>query len=127
MKASLFVMLIALLGPAFSMAQSESGPLLPKTNQSKNDISSVDKDGTLIVLVTWGDIDNTPANDVYIEAHGYVVKDRAEESFVLKMAHAGHYEVALPPGVYDVFVSEGDSVPRCKRVLISPGCKTTGT
>ena len=29
-----------------------------------------DKDGTLIVLVTWGDVDNTPANDVYIEEIG---------------------------------------------------------
>jgi hypothetical protein len=28
--------------------------------------------GSLVVLVTWGDADNTPANDVYIEAHGWV-------------------------------------------------------
>jgi hypothetical protein len=33
-----------------------------------------DKDGTLVMLVTWGDIDNTPADDVYIEAHGFVSK-----------------------------------------------------
>jgi len=80
-----------------------------------------DKDGTLVVLVTWGDVDNTPANDVYVEAHGFVVKYREERSFVFKMAHAGRYEASLPPGVYDVFVSEGTSEPRCRRVLISAG------
>ena len=77
------------------------------------------KDGTLVVLVTWGDVDNMPANDVYIEAHGYVVKYRSEKSFVLKMVKAGRYEAALPPGVYDVFVSEGSSIPRCRRVLVT--------
>ena len=30
-------------------------------------------------------------------------------------------EASLPPGVYDVFVSEGTSIPRCRRFLISPG------
>ena len=80
-----------------------------------------DKDGTLVVLVTWGDIDNTPANDVYIEAHGFVRKYNSEKSFTLNMSHAGRYEASLPPGVYDVFVSESTSIPRCRRVLISPG------
>lgn len=80
-----------------------------------------EKDGTLVVLVTWGDVDNTPANDVYIEAHGYVVKDKTEKSFVFQMTHAGRYEATIPPGVYDVFVSEGDSEPRCKRVLAVSG------
>lgn len=78
-----------------------------------------EKDGTLVVLVTWGDVDNTPANDVYVEAHGFVIKDGLEKSFVFKMSHAGRYEASLPPGVYDVFVSEGTSTPRCRRVLIT--------
>ena len=69
----------------------------------------MEQDGTIVVLVTWGDINNTPVNDVYIEAHGYVVKDKAEKSFVFKMVQAGRYEVTVPPGVYVVFVSEGDS------------------
>ena len=77
-----------------------------------------EKNGTIVVLVTWGDINNTPANDVYIEAHGYVVKDKAEKSFTFQMIRAGRYEATIPPGVYDVFVSEGDSEPRCKRVLV---------
>jgi hypothetical protein len=79
------------------------------------------KDGTLVVLVTWGDVDNTPANDVYVEAHGFVVKYREARSFVFKMAHAGRYEASLPSGVYDIFVSEGTSEPRCRRVLINAG------
>jgi hypothetical protein len=29
------------------------------------------KNGTLVVKVTAGDIDNTPANDVYVEAYGF--------------------------------------------------------
>ncbi len=80
-----------------------------------------EEDGTLAVLVTWGDVNNSPADDVYIEAHGYVVKDKTEKSFVFKMVHAGRYEVKIPPGVYDVFVSEGDSEPRCKRMLVVQG------
>jgi hypothetical protein len=28
-----------------------------------------EKDGTLVVLVTLGDVDNTPATYVYVEAH----------------------------------------------------------
>jgi hypothetical protein len=88
-------------------------------------VPSQEKDGTIVVLVTWGDIDNTPANDVFIEAHGYVIKDKAEKSFVFRMARAGRYEVSIPPGVYDVFVSEGVSEPRCRRMQVAPG--RTGT
>jgi hypothetical protein len=87
-------------------------------------VTPLDEAGTIVVLVTWGDINNTPANDVYIEAHGYVVKDRTEKSFSFKMVRAGRYEATIPPGVYDVFVSEGNSEPRCKRVLVAS--KRTG-
>ena len=80
----------------------------------------VDQDGTLIILVTWGDINNTPADDVYVEAHGYSAEHHVPASFILKPVRPGQYESSLPPGVYDVFVSEGNSVPRCKRVLILP-------
>lgn len=65
-----------------------------------------DSDGKLVAIITWGDVDNTPAKEVYVEAHGYVERLRAEKSFVFKMANAGHDEVLLPPGVYDVFVSD---------------------
>jgi hypothetical protein len=85
------------------------------------------KDGTLIVKVTWGDLDNTPANDVYVEAYGFVEKYDAKKSFVLKMSHNGQYEASLPPGVYDVFVSEAGSVPRCRRLVIKPELTTYWT
>ena len=68
-----------------------------------------------------GDIDNTAATDVYIEARGFVEKSWSQKSFVLKMSQKGQYETTIPPGVYDVFVSEGSSTPRCRRVLIRPG------
>jgi len=83
--------------------------------------------GTLIVLVTWGDINNTPANDVYIEAHTSSAKSLEPASYVLKQVRAGRYESTLPPGIYDVFISEGNSVPRCKRVQIRPKYQTYWT
>jgi hypothetical protein len=87
----------------------------------------LEKDGTLVVLVTWGDIDNSPAKGVYVEAHGYVVKFEAYKSFVSTMVRAGRYEVSLPPGVYDVFVSDDSSEPRCRRMRILPGGTSTWT
>ena len=86
-----------------------------------------EKNGTLVVLVTWGDDDNTPANDVYIEAHGFVREYNSERSFSLKSSTAGRYEASLPPGVYDVFVSESTSEPRCRRVRIVGGLPSTWT
>jgi hypothetical protein len=97
--------------------------LLPWKNSAKASQGS-QKAGTLIVDVTWGDAGNTPANDVYIEAHGFVANSRSEKSFVLKMSHNGEYVTSLPPGVYDVFVSEGTSFPRCRRILIKEGFQT---
>ena len=79
------------------------------------------KDGTLIVLVTWDDVDKTPATGAYIEAHGFAVNGVLEKSFVFKMGTAGRYEAVLPPGVYDVFVSEASSTPRSRRVLVTAG------
>jgi hypothetical protein len=85
------------------------------------------KDGALVVLVTWGDVNNTPANDVYVEAYGFVDKYYASKSFILKTSRAGQYEASIPPGIYDVFISEGGSVPRCRRVLIRPEMTTYWT
>ena len=82
-------------------------------------------DGKLVVQVTWGDLDKTPANDVYIEAHGFVTKFSAERSFVLKCLLPGDYEASIPPAVYDVFISEGTSKPECRRMLISAGKVST--
>src|SRR5579872_5152102 len=79
------------------------------------------KDTTFAVLVTWDDVYKTPTTGAYIEAHSFNVNWVSERSFVLTMVKPGQYEAALPPGVYDVFVSEGSSMPRCKRVLINKG------
>jgi hypothetical protein len=87
----------------------------------------VEKDGTLDVLVTWGDVNNTPATDVYVEAYGFVRKYGASKSFLLKSTGQGRYEASLPPGMYDVFVSEGTSIPRCRRVLVTAGLTGTWT
>jgi hypothetical protein len=100
--------------------------LLPTRSVNGGD-RPAEKDGTLVVFVTWGDDDNTPANDVYIEAHGFVWKYHSEKSFVLTSSTPGRYETSLPPGVYDVFVSEGTSEPRCRRMRIREGLTTHWT
>lgn len=87
--------------------------------------SPSEDDGTLVVLVTGGDAYKSPVNDAFVEAHGFVDKYHSEKSFVLKSSVAGRYEASLPPAVYDVFVSEGVSVPACKRVLVKAGSTTS--
>jgi hypothetical protein len=84
-----------------------------------------ESDVTLVVLVTWGDVDNTPAKGVYVEAHAYLPKLKSEKSFVLTMVRPGRYEVSLPPGVYDVFVSDSSSEPRCRRMRVAVGDANT--
>ena len=71
------------------------------------------------MLVSWDDANKTPATGVYIEAHSFTFNYISEKSFVLKMVKAGRYEAALPPGVYDVFVSEASSIPRGRRVQVT--------
>jgi hypothetical protein len=86
-----------------------------------------EKNGELVVKVTDGDIDNSPADHVYVEAYGYSGKEQFRRSFVLQSTRKGEYKISLSPGIYDVFVSEGISDPRCKRVQISPGLPTFWT
>jgi hypothetical protein len=100
--------------------------LLPTQSVNQRDRPDGD-DGTLVVLVTWGDDNSTPAGGVYIEAHGFVWRYQSKKSFVLKGSVAGRYETSLPPGVYDVFVSDGGSEPRCRRVRIKQGLTETWT
>jgi hypothetical protein len=87
----------------------------------------IGNDGTLVVLVTWGDVNNMPATDVYVEAYGFVRTQGSSKSFLLKSTGPGRYEASLPSGVYDVFVSEGTSYPRCRRVLVTAGATGTWT
>ena len=87
-----------------------------------------EKDGTLIVLLTWKDVEydpNGPFPHIYVEAYGVVSKLHTTKSFILESSHFPRYEGALPTGVYDVFVSEGTSFPACKRVRVEDGATTT--
>jgi hypothetical protein len=102
-------------------------PLLFTTSKYVNAGPPQENDGTVVALVTWGDVENTPATGVYVEAHGYVARLKAEKSFVFKMVRAGRYEASLPPGVYDVFVSDSTSEPRCRRIRVVPGAVGTWT
>ena len=80
-----------------------------------------ESNGTLSASITEGDLDNTPAKDVFVEAYGYVASSKSRQSFVFKMLEAGRYEVSLPPGLYDVFISDGSSIPRCRRMRVESG------
>jgi hypothetical protein len=85
------------------------------------------KSGELVVKVIDADIDNSPADHVYVEAYGFPGNEHFRRSFVLQSTRKGEYKTSLPPGIYDVFVSEGVSEPRCKRVQIAPGLPTYWT
>lgn len=100
--------------------------LAPERHNSS--FSPEEKDGTLVVLLNWKDVTydpNGPFPPVYVEAYGFVSKYHKTKSFVLKSAVFGRHEASLPPGVYDVFVSEGTSFPVCKRVRVTEGETTT--
>ena len=85
--------------------------------QSKPTLSDVS--GRLVVSAQWDDTRHTPATNVYIEAHGYVIALKASKSFILQPTAPGTYEAKLPPAVYDVFISDGISMPVCKRVEVT--------
>jgi len=93
----------------------------PQSAAPSEQVVDTGKNGTLVVLMTWDDAYTTPATGAYVEAHSFNVNGVSEKSFVLKMVKAGRYEAALPPGVYDVFVSEASSTPRCRRALVTAG------
>jgi hypothetical protein len=82
---------------------------------------ALEKNGSLVVIVTWGDVENTPARHVVVEVHGYGPGLSSEKSVLLKASQEGRYEASLQPGLYDVFVSEATSIPRCRRVEIRAG------
>jgi hypothetical protein len=87
-----------------------------------------EKDGTLVVLLTWKNVEhdpNGPFPPIYVEAYGFVSKYHETKSFILKSSQFGRHEAQLPPGVYDVFVSQDTSFPVCKRVRVTEGSTTT--
>jgi hypothetical protein len=87
-----------------------------------------ERNGTLVVQLDWKDVShdpNGPFPPIYVEAYGFVSRYHEKKSFVLESSHFGRHERSLPPGVYDVFVSEGTSFPVCKRVRVTDGSTTT--
>lgn len=67
MKASLLVMFLFTLVPTFTWAHPDPGQRLLRTTASTSPSLPAEADGTIVVFVTWGDIDNSPADDVYIQ------------------------------------------------------------
>jgi hypothetical protein len=112
-------MMFVLLCVALTFGQSHNSA---KPNQQ---VEEMVKTGTLVVLMSWNDADTTPATGAYVEAHTFDANGVLEKSFILKMIQAGRYEAALPPGVYDVFISEASSSPRCRRVAVNAGYTPT--
>jgi hypothetical protein len=86
-----------------------------------------DNNGKIIVIVTFGDIDNTPADHVNVQVHGYGFNYSPQESILLKASKDGQYEASLQPALYDVFVSESGSEPRCRRLEVKAGRTTYWT
>jgi hypothetical protein len=95
--------------------------LLIGTQMNINAAPLADDNGTLRAQITLGDMDNTPGPGVYVEAHGYSTSSRSYQSFVFKMLKPGRYEVSLTPGLYDVFISDGSSIPQCRRMRVTSG------
>ena len=114
MRQLIFLFLCVAI-PAVAFGQS------PQSTKPTEQVGDTGKNGTLVVLMTWDDAYTTPTTGAHVEAYSFDANWVSEKSFVLKMVKAGRYEVVLPPGVYDVFVSEASSTPRCRRVLINPG------
>src|SRR5579863_6503293 len=75
--------------------------------------NQVGQEGKLIVTVLLGD-NNAPARDAFV----YIREDMKEISRSISASNPGMFEISLSPGLYDVFVSEGSSLPICKRVEI---------
>ena len=83
--------------------------------------------GRLVLIVTLGDIDNTPANHVIIQVYGEGSDHVWGHAISMQRSKDGQYEATLGPGKYDVFLSQSGSVPRCRRVAIRPGLSTYWT
>ena len=70
-------------------------------------------EGKLVVLALLGD-NNTPSKDAFVYVRGYL----GQPSVAVSPSRVGWFEINLHPGLYDVFVSEGSSLPMCRRFEI---------
>ncbi len=74
--------------------------------------------GKLIVIVTAGE-NNAPAKNAVVYVRGYQENTfPTETSILLNASGPGRFEALLAPGLYDIFVSDVVSLPRCIRVVI---------
>ena len=71
------------------------------------------QEGKLTVKVLWGDF-NDPARDAVVYVQGYL----GRSSTVVSSTRPGWFETSLQPGLYDILVGEGSTLPVCKRVEI---------
>lgn len=76
-------------------------------------IGQASKEGKLVVRVFVGD-NNAPARDAFV----YVRDHFGQSSAAVKPVRDGLFEIYLRPGLYDVFVGEGSSLPMCRRIEI---------
>jgi len=74
--------------------------------------------GFLAVTVTVGG-DHFPAVHAFVAVRGY--PPTSKEVIALTPTKDGFFETSLPPGIYDVFVSEDSTFPACKRVKVAAG------
>jgi len=74
-------------------------------------------EGRLTVVVTSGD-PAAPTRDAFVFVRGYEPRYHGETLSQVRPTRDGWFEVSLPPGLYDVFISEGSCIPKCRRVAI---------
>lgn len=73
-------------------------------------VDQASPEGKLVVLALLGD-DNAPSKDAFVYVRGYL----GQPSIAVSPSRVGWFEISLHPGLYDVFVSEGSSLPMCRR------------
>lgn len=78
------------------------------------------REGFLAVTVTLGEA-RTPLPTASVFVRGYRHVYLGDLFAVLSQTREGVYGVSLPPGVYDVFVSDAGTIPVCRRVAILAG------
>jgi len=62
------------------------------------------------------DAANAPIAKAFVLVH----QPEGKKDFIVKVSN-GRFELSLPPGLYDVFVSASGFSPSCKRIKISAG------
>jgi hypothetical protein len=74
--------------------------------------------GGALVYIHW----DSSGSDV-----GLATNVGTKENIVASTDAAGGFEVALPPGFYDVFVASASFSPECRKIRVLPGRAATYT